>query len=119
MLGDTVRVRGLGSWLVSGTVRVRIGVRVRVRLRLWGEGYLGMASYMQKQVSHLSNQKRSITQQNRSFSETKQDKNYKRHDKRQDKTLADLNANLRFCASTPGKILLSTNAPNVLLLQRC
>ena len=52
MLGDTVRVRGLGSWLVSGRVRVRIGVRVRVRLRLWGKGYLGMASNMQKQVSH-------------------------------------------------------------------
>ena len=34
MLGDTVRVRGLGSWLVSGRVRVRIGVRVRGRIKV-------------------------------------------------------------------------------------
>ena len=51
MLGNTVRVRGLGSWLgfgvVSGRVRIRIAIRVRVRLR--DKGYLGMTLYMQKQ----------------------------------------------------------------------
>ena len=34
MLGNTVRARGLGSWLgfgvVSGRVRIRIAIRVRV-----------------------------------------------------------------------------------------
>ena len=56
MLGTTVRVRGLGSWLgfgvVSGRVRIRIAIRVRVRLRLGDKGYLGMTLYMQKQ-SHI------------------------------------------------------------------
>ena len=62
MLGDTVRIRGLGSWLgfgvVSGRVRVRIGVRVRVRLRLGVR--VTLALYMQKQVSHSFAQPKTV-----------------------------------------------------------
>ena len=40
MLGTTVRVRGLGSWLgfgvVSGRVRIRIAIRVGIRVRVKG-----------------------------------------------------------------------------------